>query len=226
MYKIILLDADGTLFDYDEAEKYALEQTLKKYNFNGDLIKIRKRYRNINAKLWDELEKGKITKEVLRLERFLLLFHEYNLQYDVEEFSEYYLNRLGAGSFLIEGADKICNYLSKKYTLVILTNGMKEVQLSRLEGSSIKHYISDIITSEEVGVNKPNSYIFEYTLNRLNHNHKHDVIIIGDSLTSDIQGGINFNIDTCWLNLSNIKNDTNIKPKFSIDSLEALTDLL
>jgi len=226
LYRLILFDADGTLFDYDKAERFALEQSLKRYNYNGDLEKIRTRYRDINFKLWDELEKASITKEQLRTERFLRLFNEYDLQYDVNEFSDYYLEKLGEGNFLIDGSEEICKYLNEKYKLVILTNGIKEVQLSRLKKSSIKHYISDIIVSEEVGVSKPNPRIFEYTLNRLNHRDKDSVIIIGDSLTSDIQGGINFGIDTCWLNLNKIQNKTSIKPKYCFNSLEDLTAIL
>lgn len=146
-------------------------------------------------------------KDQLRTERFLRLFNE---------FGNCYLERLGKAGFLIDGSEDICKYLSRKYKLVILTNGMKEVQLSRFGQSSIKQYISDIIISEEVGVNKQNPYIFEYTLDRLNHGDKDSVIIIGDSLTSDIQGGINFGIDTCWLNLDNVYNDTNIQPNISL----------
>ncbi|MFW6311279.1 MAG: YjjG family noncanonical pyrimidine nucleotidase [Nanoarchaeota archaeon] len=226
MYKLILLDADGTLFDYDKAERFALEQALIQYSYKGDLKKIRTRYRDINFNLWEELEKGIITKDQLRTERFIKLFNEYDLQYDVNEFSNYYLERLGEGSFLIDGSEEICKYLNGKYTLVILTNGMNKVQISRLEQSSIKQYINDIIVSEEIGVSKPNPYIFEYTLNRLNHSDKDSVIIIGDSLTSDIQGGINFGIDTCWLNLDNVQNKTSIKPKYSINSLDELANIL
>jgi YjjG family noncanonical pyrimidine nucleotidase len=226
MYNLILLDADGTIFDYDKAEEFALKETLIKYRYDGDLKEVRERYRDINSNLWCELEKGTVTKDKIRTERFIRLFNEYGLKHEADEFSEYYLDRLCEGSYLIEGAQEVCKYLSEKYTLVILTNGMKEVQLSRLEGSSIKEYISDIITSEEVGVNKPNPYIFEYTLDRLNHSNKEDVIIIGDSLTSDIQGGINFGIDTCWLNLYNIENKTELKPKYCINSLNGLTDIL
>ncbi|HLV10508.1 MAG TPA: YjjG family noncanonical pyrimidine nucleotidase [Halanaerobiales bacterium] len=226
IYKLILLDADGTLFDYDKAERFALEQALTHYSYKGDLKKIRKRYRDINNTLWEELEKGAIKKDQLRTKRFFRLFNEYGLKYNVNKFSNYYLESLGEASFLIDGSENMCKYLSQKYTLVILTNGIKEVQLSRLEKSSINQYISDIIVSEEAGVNKPNPDIFEYTLNRLNHSDKDSVIIIGDSLTSDIQGGINFGIDTCWLNLNNIDNETNIKPKYCVNSLDALTNIL
>ena len=226
MYEVILIDADGTLFDYSKAEKYALEETLGRNNYKGNILEICRRYRDINSELWLQLERGTITKDELRTERFKRLFEEYNLEYSIDDFSEYYLEKLGEANFLIEGAEEICKYLSEKYKVVIITNGIKKVQLSRLDKSAIKDYINEIVISEEVGVNKPEVYIFEYALNLIEHKCKKSVIMIGDSLTSDIQGGIRFEIDTCWLNLDNTENVTDIKPKYQINTLKGLSDIL
>lgn len=226
MYELVLIDADDTLFDYNKAEKYALEETLKRFNYEGNVAEVRSRYKDINQKLWLELEKCTVTKEELKKERFKRLFEELNLEYSVDHFSEYYLKKLGEGKFLIDGAEEICKYLSGKYIIVIVTNGIKEIQVSRLDKSSIKKYIDEIVVSEDIGVNKPDPYIFEYALNLVKHGNKKSVIMIGDSLTSDIQGGIKFGIDTCWLNLGNTKNESNIKPKYQIDTLKELYDII
>lgn len=221
-----MIDADNTLFDYNKAEKYALEKAFSKYNYKGNMVEVSKRYKDINNNLWLELEKGVVTEEELRTERFTRLFNEYKIELPINEFSKYYLKKLGEGSFLIHGAEEVCKYLSKKYIVVIVTNGIKEVQLSRLSKSSIKRYISEIVISEEIGVNKPDPYIFEYALKLIKHTNKESVIMIGDSLTSDIQGGIRFGIDTCWLNLGNNENTTDIKPKYEIHSLKELFYIL
>lgn len=227
MYKVVLLDADGTLFDFNKAERYALSTALKTFSYKGDLDKISKCYKRININLWLELEKGNITKDKLKYERFQKLFEEYNLDYDVKTFSEEYLNRLGESNFLIDGAEDICRYLrNKQYKLIILTNGIKKVQDSRLEKSLIKEYIDNMVVSEEVGVNKPDPLMFEYTLKDMEKYDRNSIIMIGDSLTADIQGGINYKIDTCWLNLHNTKNDSNIQPSFEIHNLYELKDIL
>jgi YjjG family noncanonical pyrimidine nucleotidase len=220
MYNLILLDADGTLFDYDKAEESALKKSLEYIVFDGDLDDIHKRYRIINASLWKELELGTISKDKLRFERFNRLFEEFGIVFSVDDFSSYYLKRLGEGIYLLDGAEEMCKELSENHRLVILTNGIKEVQLSRLNDSSIKRYIDNMVISDEVGVSKPNPYIFEHTLNLLNHNNKSDVLMVGDSLTSDIKGGLNFGIDTCWYNPKNLVNNSGIDPKYSITSLK------
>jgi YjjG family noncanonical pyrimidine nucleotidase len=226
MYNLILLDADGTLFDYDKAEESALTKALKYIGFEDNLNDIRKSYRIINASLWKELELGTISKDKLKFERFNRLFKEFSIVFNANEFSSYYLDRLGEGIYLLDGAEEMCKELSKNHRLVILTNGIKEVQLSRLKDSSIKKYINDIVISDEVGVSKPDPYIFEHTLNVLNHPNKSDVLMVGDSLTSDIKGGLNFGIDTCWYNPDNLDNISGIEPKYMITSLKDIHKIL
>jgi YjjG family noncanonical pyrimidine nucleotidase len=227
MYKLVIIDADGTLFDYNEAEKYALSESFRLFSYEGNFLEIRNHYKEINRNLWLELEKGNITKEKLRYERFYRLFKRYNLDYDVTKFSDQYLMKLGESNFLIDEAEEICKYLKNKgYRVVILTNGIKKVQVSRLEKSSIKEYIDNMLVSEEVGVNKPDPIIFDYLFKSMGHINKHDAIMIGDSLTADIQGGINYGIDTCWVNLDYIDNVTDINPTFEIHTLKELKTIL
>jgi 2-haloacid dehalogenase len=225
-YEVILFDADGTLFDYDKAEAHALEKTFKHFNFKYSEESELKTYRIINKQIWIDYENDKIDFKNLRIERFKKLFENYEEKIDFNEFSNIYLSLLSDGIFLIDGAEEVCRYLYKKYKIVILTNGIKDVQLSRINNSPISKYISDIITSEETGYKKPDIGIFDYTFNKIEHFNKGTTLIIGDSLSSDIKGGINYKIDTCWYNSINEENKSGLNPNYEIKDLRQLIELL
>ena len=231
MYKIILLDIDDTLFDYPKTASYAIKKVFEDFGyFDKDNVsefeEIKKEYNTINYLLWRKLEIGEIDMDTLKTERFKMLFEKMKIDYNIKDFSRQYLKRMGEGAFLFEGTEKLCEYLYKKYKLGIITNGMKEVQYSRVNNSTIGKYIDKIIVSDDVGISKPNAEIFEYALKEMGHNNKKDVIMVGDSLTADIQGGINFGIDTCWVNLKNKEADEKIKPKYAVTRLEEIYDIL
>ncbi len=226
MYELVLIDADNTLFNYNEAEKYALEMALKEFDFAGDPEAVKVDYKVINKGMWADLENGKVTKETLRTERFRRLFEQYDLNISPEAFSECYLNRLSEGSFLIKDAEGICRYLSQKYKLVLVTNGIKEVQNARLNRSPIRKYFHGIVISDDIGVSKPDSAFFDHTLTVAQHDDKRTTIIIGDSLSSDMRGGINYGIDTCWFNFESIENRSGLEPKYKIGELSELYDIL
>ena len=207
MYKVILIDIDDTLFDYKKAEDNAIRRVFEDFEYfekekNVERFEeIKKKYNIINKDRWEKLEKDLITRDELKVRRFKELFKVANLSYNPEEFSSRYLERLGEGVFLFDGAEDLCRYMKKKYKVAIVTNGIKEVQTSRIKNSGIAEYVDEIIISDELGISKPHPGIFEYALKKLRHENKNDVIMIGDSQTADIQGGINFGIDTCWINL-------------------------
>jgi 2-haloacid dehalogenase len=225
-YEVILFDADGTLFDYDKAEAHALEKTFKHFNFKYKEEHELRNYRIINKQIWIDYENGEINFKNLRIERFRRLFENYEENIDFNEFSNIYLSLLADGIFLIDGAEEVCRYLFEKYKIVILTNGIKDVQLSRINNSPLSKYIHDIITSEETGYKKPDVGIFDYTFNRIEHFDKGTTLIIGDSLSSDIQGGINYKIDTCWYNSIDEENKSGLKPNYEIKDLRQLIKLL
>ncbi|HOO34003.1 MAG TPA: YjjG family noncanonical pyrimidine nucleotidase [Thermotogota bacterium] len=226
MYELILIDADNTLFDYNQAEKFALQAALKSFDFTGNVDDIRADYKVINKAIWADLENGKITKEKLRTERFHRLFEKNGLTIPVELFSERYLGYLSEGSFLLKDAETVCGYLSGKYNFVLVTNGIKEVQHSRLDRSTIKGYFNEIVVSDEIGYSKPDPAFFDYTMNLVHHTDKTTTLIIGDSLTSDMRGGINYGIDTCWFNSESIENDSGLKPTYQIETLSDLYTIL
>jgi len=226
MYDLVLIDADNTLFDYNKAEAYALENSLRVFGFQGDLNKLRQDYNVINKNLWQLLEKGDIKKEELSEKRFKQLFEKYDLDIPPKAFSQKYLAYLGQSNFLMKDALEIIQYLYKNYTVIIVTNGIKDVQFSRLEKSTIKDYNHGVVVSEDIGVSKPDPDFFVHALNIANHQEKASTIIIGDSLSSDIQGGINFGIDTCWFNYDNSDPETQLEPTYQIKALKEIYNIL
>ncbi|OXM87736.1 YjjG family noncanonical pyrimidine nucleotidase [Paenibacillus rigui] len=227
-YEVILFDADDTLFDYSAAEAFALERAFGNIPLecSPELIES---YRTINQQLWNEFELGTVTLNLLRSERFKRLFERHQLKVDIhpEQFSETYLQHLAASAFLIDGAVELCEYLkSDGYRLAVITNGIKEVQLGRIGLSALSEAFELIVVSEDAGVQKPQAAIFEYTMERLGFVEKNKVLMVGDSLTSDIRGGINYGIDTCWFNPKDKRNISEIQPTYEIAQLSELKAIL
>lgn len=198
-YSLLLFDADGTLFDYERGERSSLDRTLSAYAVEpSDAIRVT--YKGINGKLWKAFERGEVTIPQIRTERFRALFEQLGVTADPSEAGELYLSFLGESGFLLDGTLKLLETLSKGYELALITNGITDTQYGRLDASGIRSYFDPIIISDEVGVQKPDPGIFELLFDKAGNPDKREALIIGDSLTSDMQGGINFGIDTCWYN--------------------------
>lgn len=224
-YEIILFDADDTLYDYGMAESHALYNAFAHFELPTGADDYAASYQEINNALWRDLEQGKITSAVLKVERFNRLFRANALDLNPEAFSEAYLRFLGEGTFLIQGAVELCEELAD-YRLAIITNGIKDVQTSRIQGSPLYDTFEQIIISEEAGYQKPETGIFDYAFAKLGITDKEKVLIVGDSLTSDIQGGVNYGIDTCWFNPLGKENTSGVQPKYEIRSLSELLDIV
>lgn len=225
-YEVIIFDADETLFDFKKSEREAFKNAMLEIIVDYDENYHLKIYKDINTAIWKEFEEGLITQEKLKVERFERLFTKLNLEFDASEFAKSYMKHLANGSFLLDDSIELVETLHNNYTLSIVTNGLTSVQEKRIRKSVIANYFKDIVISEEIGVSKPNPKIFEYALKNISHVDKSKVLMIGDSLTSDIQGGINFEIDTCWYNPNKHVNETGIKPTYEINDLKDLPDLL
>ena len=225
-YEIILFDADETLFDFKKSERHAFKSTMLEFNIDYDENHHLKIYHDINSAIWKEFEEGLITQKKLKVERFKRLSTNLNTIFDEIQFAKSYMNHLANASFLYEDSINLVEWLHKNFRLSIITNGLKDVQDNRIRKSIISKYFEDIVVSEEVMVSKPDSKIFEYALNNINHTDKNNVLMVGDSLTSDIQGGINFGIDTCWFNPNKIENKTGIKPTYEISNLLDLKNIV
>ncbi len=225
-YEVIIFDADETLFDFKKSESVAFKNIMLEFNIEYDENHHLKIYKDINTAIWKEFEDGLITQKELKVERFKRLSNRLNVEFDEVEFARSYMKHLSRGSFLYDDSIDLVKSLYKDYRLSIITNGLKDVQDNRIRKSNISKYFEDIVISEEVQVSKPDPRIFEITLSNMNFTDKSKVLVVGDSLTSDIQGGINSGIDTCWFNLSKIENKTEIKPIYEISNLMELKDLL
>ncbi len=225
-YGLLLLDADGTLLDYDKAEAIALKNALERcgFDYSEDILL---KYRKINVQLWMEFEQGLVDKERLQGERFEKLFQGTGFFTDPAKFNEIYLDYLAAGSFLIEGALDLCRELSTFCTLAIMTNGIYKTQKKRLEGSQIAPYISYLLVSEEAGYQKPHRGFFDYAFRICNHTDKGSAIILGDSLRADIKGGADYGIATCWYNPHRENPESNsVRPDFIIHELAHFLDVM
>lgn len=225
-YEIIMFDADETLFDFKKSERAALKNTMLEFDIEYDENYHLKVYKDINTAIWKELENGLITQKKLKIERFKRFSDSLNAGFDEALFAKSYMKHLSLASFLYDNSIDLVVSLYKDYRLTIITNGLKDVQNNRIRKSIIAKYFEDIIISEEVQVSKPDPKIFEHALNNINHTDKSKVLIVGDSLTSDIQGGINSGIDTCWFNSNNVINKTAIKPTYEISNLMELKGIL
>jgi 2-haloacid dehalogenase len=224
-YRWLWFDADNTLFDYNHAETTALLKTFESVGLTFD-EKYMPAYQSINQKLWVALERQEIKQEVLRVRRFELLLEAIALTGSPEELSLVYIEQLGLCADLIDGAYEVLEILSKTSKIAIVTNGLKAVQRSRLELSTIKQFISEIIISEEVGSAKPHVEFFEIASARTGHPPKNDVLIIGDSLSSDVQGGVNYGIDTCWFNTNGEVLPEHLQITYEIRYLRELLNIL
>lgn len=225
-YNIIMLDADETLFDFRRSEKEALEGTLNQYGVEYEEEYHLKVYGEINDVLWKELERGLISQKDLNAERFRRFLEVLGVKVDEEAFAADYLLNLSRLGFLLEDSEKLVKTLAENYRLAVVTNGFKIVQEGRMENSPIKDYIEALVISEVVGFSKPDPRMFDYALDKLNFNDRTKVLMVGDSLTSDIKGGINAGIDTCWYNPDKVENKSDIKPVYEINSLMELIELL
>jgi len=225
-YDFFLFDADNTLYDFDHAEDVSLSVV-----FNGFGISyndgLKTRYREINLQEWENFEKGLTTKEILLVRRFERLFEEKQLKINASYFNEHYIRELAKGTFLIEGAEEICKTLTvadKK--IYIVTNGDKFIQESRIGFSDIYKFIINTFISEHVGFNKPQIEYFNYVFASIPDFIKEKSLIIGDSLSADIKGGINAGIDTCWFNRYGQKNPTDLKPTYEIRNLREINKFI
>jgi 2-haloacid dehalogenase len=225
MYKWLLFDVDGTLFDFEKAESKALANTFKQFGLvhSDDVATI---YKKINSQIWVELEQGKITPQALGSTRFQRLFDATGQSADTTTFSKAYLYHLGTCSNLIDGTENLLQQVSPSFQLAIITNGLSDVQRPRLAASPIEHYFKSVTISDEVGVAKPDGRIFDIAFASMGNPAKEDVLIIGDSLSSDMKGGVDYGIDTCWYNANGKQFPNGLPITYEINQLMQLIDIL
>lgn len=199
-YRYLLLDADNTLLDFNRAEETAFYAAFSALGLHADTHTYA-RYHEINDELWRKLERREVTREKLKVLRFALLFAEMGIVRDglADEISETYFGLLSEQRFVLDGAVDVCRTLSEKYPLYIITNGTDSAQRSRFGGSGLEPYIRKMYVSEKIGAEKPSPLFFNHVMADIGETDAARYLVVGDSLTSDIDGAIGMGIDAVWL---------------------------
>lgn len=222
-YSVLLFDADDTLLDFKKAERCAVSALLSGYGIAVS-ERIVQSYSKINAEVWKKLEKGKIKREQLSDLRFKLFFERENIKFDPHEAGLIYYELLAKQGQTLDGAIEILEYFHSKKTVCIVTNGMANVQKSRLKLSGIDKYTDKVFISELVGVNKPKKEFFDAVFSEIKAK-KSDCLLVGDSLSADIKGGSDYGIDTCLLAASPNPDCGDLTPTYIISSLNELKSI-
>lgn len=225
-YYCILFDADNTLLNFDAAESKALAETLVNYGIEPDAETVQT-YRTINEELWRQLEKGQIRREKLLSERFARFLKEIDAAGNGAEMNRFYLEQLSTHPDLMGGEVlDVLHELSEVATLAIVSNGVAKVQNRRVEESGILNYMEEVFVSEKMDSEKPNRKIFDAALRALGVENREHVLMVGDSLSSDIQGGANAGLDTCWFNPNHAENPGKVIPTYEIGNLTELYSIV
>jgi putative hydrolase of the HAD superfamily len=228
MYDHLFFDADGTLFDFVAAQNWALYQVFTEFGIpaNEDALQT---YSDINAGVWLEFEQGLISIRKLKTERFRRFFDRYQVTGNPETCAEEYMKTLGRSYHLYDDVLTTLDTLQQRgIPMSMITNGLSSVQRGRLEATGTAHYFKAIIISEEIGVQKPHRSYFSRALEMAEEAgfpSKHP-LIIGDSPTSDIQGGLNAHIDTCWINRFSMEADPAVPANYEVSNLHQFMTLL
>jgi len=224
-YSVVLFDLDYTLFDSALSERDALQKSLDKISINLT-EELLVEYQKINKRLWADLERNKISLERLRVQRFEIFLGDLGSDQQPLALADTYTHNLGLCGSLLPGARKLLSELIGKFKIALVTNGVSETQRHRIEKFDIEKYFDAIVISGEFGSAKPNSPIFAETLRLLNHDSKDEVLMIGDSLSSDIAGAADFNIDSCWFNPDSKPLTGIAKPTFIAQSFNDVWEVI
>lgn len=215
-YKAVLLDADDTIFDFQASERAAFSKTATHFGFPPELYPT---YHRINDGLWKALERGEVTKERLRVQRYEMLAEEAGLGYDARQITEYYGERLAEGYFLIDGAIELLEELRGKAAVYLCTNGIGAVQRQRIRGTGIEPYLDGVFISEELGAEKPSPAFYDKVFESIPYRPA-EVIALGDSLSSDIKGAKDYGIDSCLFG-----KESDI-PTYTVKELKEFTEII
>lgn len=225
MYQNILLDLDDTLFDFKASEEIALSASLREFGIEPTEA-VRRRYSEINISLWKRLEEKTITREVLLYHRFELLFAEMGIAVDAKAVQKSYEYNLSLGHIFLPYAEELLKALSPTHNLYMVTNGTALVQEGRIKSSGIAPYFKGIFISQKVGFDKPDPRYFAACFEQMKEVSRETTIIVGDSLTSDIRGGENAGIATCWYNPKGLPRPDGFRIDHEIHSLDELVDIV
>ncbi|MCC2686593.1 MAG: noncanonical pyrimidine nucleotidase, YjjG family [Paenibacillaceae bacterium] len=223
-YKILLFDLDDTLLDFGANEMDSLTKlfTQHGYSFSDELFGI---YDAVNKQLWADYENGNIALDEVLNSRFSKTMLKLGKIVDGTEWENQYRELLGNGSQLIDGALELCQSLSVSHRLFVITNGITKTQIKRLKQSGLYEFFEDIFDSQSIGFQKPSKQFFNYVMAHIENFHASEALIIGDSLSTDIKGGILSGIDTCWIKRNPHLSSAEFQSTYTITSLAELRDI-
>lgn len=227
MIKTLLWDIDGTLLDFIKSEEYGIRKCFEKFGLGECTDEMLARYSKINRKYWGMLERAEITKQQVLIERFVEFFESENIDFNnVDEFNDEYQISLGDKSFPCKNAIETVTALKGKYKQYAVTNGTIVAQQRKLKQSGLINIFDDVFISDEIGFEKPNIEFFNAVQEKIGKFNKNEVMIIGDSLSSDMQGGNNAGILCCWYNPHNTVNKNDIKIDYEIKDIADILEIL
>lgn len=224
-YETILLDFDHTLFDFDASEAEAFELTLRTQGVTDPMRHFSK-YKEINRELWAEVERGEILPDAVRERRFTLLREAVGIDGDVAQMADDFTAGLATFGDLFPGSIEVLEKLEPRATLALISNGLSEVKRPHIARFGFERFFDAIVISVEVGVAKPHPEIFDITFDMLGNPPKESALMVGDSLTSDIKGGADYGIATCWYNPNGTTAGPNDQITYEIKSLQELLNLI
>ena len=227
MIKVILWDIDGTLLNFGMSEKYALRKCFSIYGLGECTDEMLARYSAINRKYWERLERRELTREQVLVGRFQEFLQAEGLPTDcVEAFNSEYQVRLGDCAFFNDDGYELVKRLKGRVQQYAVTNGTAVAQDRKLKLSGLDQLFDGVFISEQLGVDKPNQGFFDAVWSEIGHYDPEEVLIVGDSLTSDIQGGNNAGILCCWYNPAGKKNETELRIEWEIQNLNEVEQIL
>ena len=223
--KILLIDLDNTLIDFNECARHSIINAFDELGFTYT-EKVFETFICENVKIWKRLEKGEITKPQLRANRWNIILGKLGIDFDGTVIEEMFENGVAKGAYPVDGAYDLLDYLYGKYQMYIVSNGFRFVQESRLKIGDFEKYFDGVFVSEDIGIPKPAKEFFDYCFESLNNPSKAEILLIGDSISADITGGINYGLDTIWFNKNNEPLPENIAPTYTVRSLEEIKNIL
>ena len=225
MFEYLFLDLDQTILDFDKAERIAVGNTFASLGLNPT-DEVLDRYHVVNQLHWQMLERGELTRDQVIVGRFAALLREFGADIDPRECAKVYEKKLAIGHYFLPGALEALQKLSEKYKLYLASNGTASVQASRIASSGIAPYFEKIFVSQELGANKPSREFYQRAFAQIPDFDPAKALMVGDSLTSDIRGGMNAGIATCWVNPKHKPRNPEIRVDYEIEALSQLYDLL
>lgn len=221
----LVIDLDNTLLDFDEGARKSLELALTAFDIPADDHHIQT-YKRINHQCWQAFERRELDVATLKGLRFKLFVEAIETDTNHKDLNRLYLDTLAHQVDEVRGARAFLDWAHPRFQLLLATNGFTEVQQPRLRKSGLNPYFQHVVISEEIGIQKPYAGFFDHAFDKMKNPDRDKVMMVGDGLSSDIKGGVDYGIRTCWLHHGTMTNETDIKPDHSVETLEELMGLV